>query len=100
MPLPIVITGVSCHPLPTDPDVFFSLPALWCRGYESALPSTALPLHPSQHAPRTRRAVSLTGGQEAFANAPFNAHFSKSNGGVEGKKQELQELLISFPVVS
>lgn len=69
----------------------------WC---ESALPSTALPLRPSQHPLPAWKTGNIAGGREAFANAPFNAHFCKSNGGVEGKRQELQELLLSFPVVS
>lgn len=64
--------------------------------YESALPSTALPLHPSQHPLHTRKAGDLTGGQEAFANAPFNAHFSKSNGGIEGKSKNCRNCSFHF----
>lgn len=86
---------VSLFPLMLMPFLHSQLCGVhWC---ESALP---LPLCPSQHPLPAWKTGNVAGGQEAFANAPFNAHFCKSNGGVEGKKQELQELLLSFPVVS
>lgn len=83
MSLPVVTAG--------SPDILFSLvPMCFFHSQlcgESVLPATALPRHPSQHPLHTGRDRNLTGGQEAFANAPFNAHFSKSNGGVQGKSK-------------
>lgn len=81
-----VLAGHRCHCLLSSwgsPVILFPLILMYffhpqgcgVRRYESALPSPSLPLHPSQHPLRTRKAVNLTGGQEAFANAPFNAHF-------------------------
>lgn len=64
--------------------------------YESVLPSMALPLHPSQHPLLTLNARNLTGGQEAFANALFNARFPKRDGGVQGKSKNCRNCSFHF----
>lgn len=69
MSLPIVIVGVLCQPLPSGLDGFFSLVVFVTMSQHYPHPSVLL---------STRN---LTGGQEAFADTPFNAHFSESNGG-------------------
>lgn len=72
MSLPIVIVGVLCQPLPSGPDGFFSFVVFVTMSQH----------YPPQLIPPSSPALwNLSGGQELFANTPFNAHFSKSNGG-------------------
>lgn len=84
MSLPIVIVGVLCQSLPSGPDVLFSLVVFVTTSQHYPHP----PVLPS-----TR---DLTGGQEAFANTPFNAHFSESNGGAEGKSMNCRNCSFRF----